>query len=287
MVENVTQDEFASVLNNLKDKMGLEGLDDLDVLRALRKECYAALPKAQQKRVRATKFLETQCEAIDKELHQKIFELTESFQPRYNALRAKRAEIIKGTYEPTDEEAPEDEGIQGGPGDTDDEEPAVVEVTEEDGDKKDTTEEHKVVKVTEEDGDNKDDTEEHDGEKGLPSFWLQVFEHADISFEDADEPLLAALVDIRYENISSETFRLVFEFAENEYISNKTLSVTFTPPDEDEDEEVGELVGCDIDWKEGKKLTSKKNHQEATIHQNQKDEDGYSGAAREVVFRHF
>lgn len=62
----------------------------------------SALPKAQQKRVRATRFLEEQCQDIDKELEEKIFELTQSFQPRYNALRAKRAEIIKGEYEPTE-----------------------------------------------------------------------------------------------------------------------------------------------------------------------------------------
>lgn len=225
------------MIQSIKDNVG--DFDAEALQEVLRKELYGVLPAAQKKRIRATRYLEKQCREIDNELEKKIFELTETYQPRYAALRAKRMAVVTGAHEPTEEEAPEDEMLN----EDDDSEDGAVEEINEDEEKEDKA------------GENAEGAAEGDA-AGIPGFWLQVLEHASIDFEDHDAESLHALVDIRYNNVDMRTFQLIFEFAENDFFTNKTLTLTYTPPDEEAGDEVGALSGTEIEWKEGKKLTA-------------------------------
>jgi nucleosome assembly protein 1-like 1 len=72
--------------------------------------------------------------------------------------------------------------------------------------------------------------------KGIPNFWLSVFQHHDDfadSITDQDEKALKHLIDVRWKPIpvekgrSESSFVLEFEFTENSYFTNKILTKSF------------------------------------------------------------
>jgi hypothetical protein len=91
-------------------------------------------------------------------------------------------------------------------------------------------------------------------EIGVPGFWLRVLkgcDECDKSIKDRDEECLAALTNVEWDvkKPSSEgevSATLKLHFAPNEFFKNKILTKDFP-----------NLVGEDIEWKEGKNLTRK------------------------------
>jgi len=97
--------------------------------------------------------------------------------------------------------------------------------------------------------------------KGIPEFWLSAMKNQISLAElitDRDEEALKALTDIRMEYLEKPGFRLIFEFAPNDFFTNKTISKTYFYR---EDTGYGgdfiydHAEGDKIDWKAGKDLT--------------------------------
>jgi len=75
---------------------------------------------------------------------------------------------------------------------------------------------------------------------------------------DRDEAALKDLTDVRMEYLDKPGFRLIFEFAENDFFSNKTITKTYFY--QNESGYGGDFIydhaeGDKIDWKSGKDLT--------------------------------
>lgn len=103
-----------------------------------------------------------------------------------------------------------------------------------------------------------------DAVENMKNFWLTVLKNNPTiseSIEEEDEPALRYLRDIRIEYFDELGFRLSFEFAENEFFTNKILTKTFYY-EEDQDGYAcdlvhGKAVGETIKWKKGMNLTEK------------------------------
>ncbi|XP_065092849.1 nucleosome assembly protein 1-like 1 [Ochlerotatus camptorhynchus] len=105
--------------------------------------------------------------------------------------------------------------------------------------------------------------------KGVPEFWLTVFKKTPVlqcMIWEADEPALKHLVDVQAVMFDQpkEGFTLQFEFEPNDFFSNEVLTKKYlmecVPNDEEPSKftgfEIYDTVGCEIDWKEGFKLTA-------------------------------
>ena len=107
--------------------------------------------------------------------------------------------------------------------------------------------------------------------KGIPDFWLTVFQNANESllcgtFESIDEPIMKFLQDVTVSLPPENTsFTLTFHFAPNQFFTNKELTKeylmknTFDPEDplDFDGPEIFKSKGCKIDWKAGKNTTVK------------------------------
>ena len=98
--------------------------------------------------------------------------------------------------------------------------------------------------------------------KGIPEFWLSAMKNSSLAetITDRDEEVLKDLTDIRMEYLDRPGFRLIFEFAENAFFTNKTLSKTYYY--QEENGYGGDFIydhaeGEKIDWKDGQDLTVK------------------------------
>jgi nucleosome assembly protein 1-like 1 len=100
--------------------------------------------------------------------------------------------------------------------------------------------------------------------KALPGFWSAVLQRSEVgeAIEEHDEPVLAALQDIRHESIpNSEDWKLHFHFAENEYFTNSVLTKTYRTTKQNEwstDLEYTKVESTTIEWKAGKDVTVEK-----------------------------
>ncbi|KAI9596686.1 hypothetical protein BDF19DRAFT_384173 [Syncephalis fuscata] len=192
-----------------------------------------SLPTPVRRRVNGLKYLQSQHTELEIQFHKEILELEKKFLTLYRPLYEKRAEIIQGKLEPTDEEVA-----------------AGVSDNEEDEEK---DEEKPAVADKEEEGDA--------NTTGIPEFWLTGFKnHAGLCemITDMDEEPLKALRDVKIEYTEEKPgFNLIFEFDENDYFTNRSLTKTYYYQ---QSANFGDLVyessrGCDIEWKEGKDLT--------------------------------
>ena len=105
--------------------------------------------------------------------------------------------------------------------------------------------------------------EEASGEdvKGIPEFWLSAMKNQVSLAEmitDRDEDALKFLTDIRMEYLEKPGFKLIFEFADNPFFSNKTISKTYFY--QEENGYGGDFIydhaeGDKIEWKSGQDLT--------------------------------
>lgn len=190
------------------------------------------LPAAVQRRINGLKFLQSKHTELEGKFQEEVLALEKKYLELYRPYYNKRAEVVAGKYEPTEEEvaigAKVDEDSE------DEQEPAAEKIEE--------------------------DKEDEENVTGIPEFWLTALKtHPQIgetiSEEDCDA--LKHLVDIRMTYLEKPGFRIEFEFSENDYFTDKVLTKTYHYQD---NVSGGDYVydfaeGCKINWKEGKDLT--------------------------------
>ncbi len=194
-----------------------------------------SLPGPVRKRVAGLKGVQKEHSKLEAEFQEEVLQLEKRFFAKFTPLYEKRAKIVNGQAEPTEAE------ITAGEEDEEEDEDA-------EGDKAEA--------------DKKAESEGTTAAKGIPEFWLSAMKNSSLqeTITDRDEDALKTLTDIRMEYLDRPGFRLIFQFAENEFFSNKTLSKTYYY--QEESGYGGDFIydhaeGDKIDWKSGKDLTVK------------------------------
>ncbi|PBP20542.1 nucleosome assembly protein [Diplocarpon rosae] len=184
-----------------------------------------SLPAPVRRRVAGLKGVQKEHSKLEAEFQEEVLELEKKYFAKFTPLYQKRATIINGSAEPTEAE------IQAGEED-DEEADEPVEKSEDTSDV-----------------------------KGIPEFWLSAMKNQVSLAEmitDRDEAALKDLTDVRMEYLDKPGFRLIFEFAENEFFSNKLITKTYFY--QNESGYGGDFIydhaeGDKIEWKAGKDLT--------------------------------
>ncbi|MCJ1368352.1 hypothetical protein MMC16_007494 [Acarospora aff. strigata] len=190
-----------------------------------------SLPAPVRRRVAGLKGVQKEHSKLEAEFQEEVLQLEKKYFAKFTPLYQKRAKIVNGGAEPTEEE------IKAGEPEEDDD--------DDDTQKTDTdTQEKKDDSVT-----------------GIPEFWLSAMKNQVSLAEmitDRDEAALKYLTDVRMEYLDRPGFRLIFEFAENEYFTDSTITKTYFY--QEESGYGGDFIydhaeGDKIDWKSGKDLT--------------------------------
>ncbi|KAJ2701304.1 histone chaperone [Coemansia sp. IMI 203386] len=190
-----------------------------------------SLPKAVRDRVDGLRYLQQQHIDIDKQMHMEIYELEKKYSKLYAPLYERRSTIIAGKAEPTDEEKAEG---------------AKIAEAEKEG-------ESALSGIAEEKDD--EDEEEQKAVDGIPDFWMTALRnHPQLGelITDRDEEAIKFLRDIRLEYLEDNLgFKLVFEFAENQFFSNTELVKTYFYEQSDVAGilEFKSAQGTEINWK--------------------------------------
>jgi nucleosome assembly protein 1-like 1 len=189
-----------------------------------------SLPASVRRRVAGLKGVQKDHSKLEAEFQEEVLQLEKKYFAKFTPLYQARAKIVNGAQEPSDEQVKigeqEDE-------DDEDEEKPETELNKDEG--KDV--------------------------KGIPEFWLSAMKNQISLAEmitDRDESALKSLTDIRMEYLDRPGFRLIFEFDENEFFSNKTITKTYFY--QEENGYGGDFIydhaeGDKIEWKAGKDLT--------------------------------
>ncbi|WEW56293.1 histone chaperone [Emydomyces testavorans] len=190
-----------------------------------------SLPAPVRRRVAGLKGIQKEHAKLEAEFQEEVLQLEKKYFAKFAPLYQKRATIVNGQAEPTENE------VEAGKADQEE---------EQDDDKKteDSKDESGDVNVA-----------------GIPEFWLSAMKNQVSLAEmitDRDEEALKHLTDIRMEYLDRPGFRLIFEFAENEFFTNKTISKTYYY--QEESGYGGDFIydhaeGEKINWKEGNDLT--------------------------------
>ncbi|KAI6250824.1 putative nucleosome assembly protein [Erysiphe necator] len=186
-----------------------------------------SLPTDVRRRVAGLKGVQKQHSKLEAEFQEEVLELEKKYFAKFTPLYSKRSKIVNGQIEPSDEE---------------------VKAGENEKDKEDES-----VKTA--------DVKESSEIKGIPEFWLSAMKNqASLAgmITDRDEAALKDLIDVRMEYLEKPGFRLIFEFAENEFFTNKILTKTYFY--QNESGYGGDFIydhaeGEKIDWKADKDLT--------------------------------
>lgn len=189
-----------------------------------------SLPVSVRRRVAGLKAIQKEHSKLEAEFQEEVLQLEKKYFAKFTPLYQNRAKIVNGASEPTPEQV------------------EIGEKKDEDDDEEPTPEEEI----------NKDEGADV---KGIPEFWLSAMKNQISLAEmitDRDEAALKHLVDIRMEYLDRPGFRLIFEFEENEFFENKTLSKTYYY--QEENGYGGDFIydhaeGEKINWKPGKDLT--------------------------------
>ncbi|KAI8990335.1 hypothetical protein BDB01DRAFT_506466 [Pilobolus umbonatus] len=192
------------------------------------------LPAAVQRRINGLKYLQSKHTELEGKFQEEVFALEKKYLKLFSPYYNKRAEIVAGKYEPTEEEI-----ALGAKVDEDDEDEMDQQTKKSDKIEEDKDEETYV---------------------GIPEFWLTALKtHPEISgtITDADCAALKHLVDIRMSYLQKPGFLLEFEFTENEFFTNKVLTKTYHYQDNVSggDYVYDHAEGCTVNWKDGKNLT--------------------------------
>lgn len=196
-----------------------------------------SLPTQVKRRVAGLKGIQKEHSKLEAEFQEEVLQLEKKYFAKFTPLYEKRAAIVIGATEPTEEE------IKAGEDEQEDGEVAPAEKPTESADAATGTAD-KPTDVS-----------------GIPEFWLSAMKNQISLAEmitDRDEGALKSLTDIRMEYLDKPGFRLIFEFAENEYFTNKTITKTYFY--QNESGYGGDFIydhaeGDKIDWKPGKDLT--------------------------------
>lgn len=188
-----------------------------------------SLPADVRKRVAGLKGVQKEHSKLEAQFQEEVLELEKKYFIKFTPLYKKRAEIVNGATEPSEDE------IKAG--------------EESDEENEEAMDEEKPEETATE------------PMKGIPEFWLSAMKNQVSLAEmitDRDEVALKTLTDIRMEYLEKPGFRLIFEFAENEWFSNKTISKTYFY--QEENGYGGDFIydhaeGDKIEWKSGQDLT--------------------------------
>ena len=190
-----------------------------------------SLPAPVRRRVAGLKGVQKEHAKLEGEFQEEVLQLEKKYFAKYTPLYEKRAKIVNGATEPTEDEIKAGEQDEEG--------------AEDEGGKTEAAENDKMDEDL----------------AGIPEFWLSAMKNQISLAElitDRDEAALKFLTDIRMEYLERPGFRLIFEFAENEFFTNKTITKTYFY--QEESGYGGEFIydhaeGDKIDWKAGKDLT--------------------------------
>ncbi|KAL4959170.1 histone chaperone NAP1 [Aspergillus stella-maris] len=191
-----------------------------------------SLPVSVRRRVAGLKGIQKEHAKLEAQFQEEVLELEKKYFAKFTPLYERRATIVNGATEPTDTE------IEAGKGEEEEED---IETKDED--------------------DKKEEDEKESSMAGIPEFWLSAMKNQISLAEmitDKDEEALKHLVDIRMEYLDRPGFRLIFEFSENEFFSNKTISKTYFYKEENGyggDFIYDHAEGTKIDWKAENDLT--------------------------------
>ncbi|EHK15128.1 uncharacterized protein TRIVIDRAFT_211223 [Trichoderma virens Gv29-8] len=192
-----------------------------------------SLPAPVRRRVSGLRAIQKDHAKLEAEFQEEVLQLEKKYFAKFTPLYEKRSAIVNGKVEPTEEEVKR--------GDEDDEE--SQEAAEAAGEPSQPTD------------------EASEDVQGIPEFWLSAMKNQVTLAEmitDRDEAALKHLIDIRMEYLDKPGFRLIFEFAENEYFSDKTITKTYFY--QNESGYGGDFIydhaeGYKINWYPGKDLT--------------------------------
>ncbi|KAL6849735.1 histone chaperone [Amphichorda felina] len=191
-----------------------------------------SLPAPVRRRVAGLKGIQKEHSKLEAEFQQEVLELEKKYFAKFTPLYERRSKIVNGATEPSEEEvkAAEDE-------------------------EEEEQKEGESASKPEEKSDIPEDV------AGIPEFWLSAMKNQ-ISFAemitDRDEAALKHLIDVRMEYLDVPGFRIIFEFAPNDFFSNKTLTKTYFYQSEmgyGGDFIYDHAEGEKIEWYPGKDLT--------------------------------
>ncbi|KAI5862836.1 nucleosome assembly protein [Durotheca rogersii] len=191
-----------------------------------------SLPAHVRRRVAGLKGIQKDHSKLEAEFQEEVLQLEKKYFAKFTPLYEKRAAIVNGQEEPTDAQVKAGE---------DDSEEGEAKTEKPEKPEKPATDEEII--------------------KGIPEFWLSAMKNQISLAEmitDRDEAALRYLTDIRMEYLDKPGFRLIFEFSENDFFTNKTITKTYFY--QNESGYGGDFIydhaeGDNIDWKEGKDLT--------------------------------
>lgn len=225
----------AAVLSNPKLVSLIQG--KLGTLVGQSSGYIESLPPNVRRRVAGLKGVQKEHAKLEAQFQEEVLELEKKFFTKFTPLYEKRAAIVNGKAEPSAEEIAE-----GAKGDEDED--------DEDGGRP-------GIKTTATEGE--DDTPM----TGIPEFWLSAMKNEPslaAMITDADCDAMTSLVDVRMQYLDKPGFKLIFEFADNAFFSNKILTKTYYY--QEETGYGGDFIydraeGDKIDWKAEKNLTVK------------------------------
>ncbi|KAL8670243.1 MAG: hypothetical protein Q9168_005207 [Polycauliona sp. 1 TL-2023] len=189
-----------------------------------------SLPAPVRRRVAGLKGVQKEHSKLEVQFQEEVLQLEKKYFAKFSPLYEKRAKIVNGAVEPTEEEVTAGESP-----DDEDEEPAKADSP----------------------GDQKADADL----AGIPEFWLSAMKNQ-VSLAELitarDEAALKLLTDIRMEYLGKPGFRLIFEFAENEFFTNQEVTKTYYY--QEESGYGGDFIydhaeGDKINWRADKDLT--------------------------------
>ncbi|KAI8801910.1 hypothetical protein BJ742DRAFT_715550 [Cladochytrium replicatum] len=194
----------------------------------------ATIPAQVQKRLDALKNLQDKHTELEAKFREEILALDRKYLALNQPLYDRRAEIIAGKSEPSDEEST-----------------------------------RKPEKKDDEDGDADVQATPlpafDENTAGVPQFWLTVLKnHPQIAEQitERDEEALNALTDIKVAFLENNPgFKLTFSFSDNSFFTDSELTKTYfllSSPDVTYGDFVYDHAeGCTINWKEGQDLSVK------------------------------
>ncbi|KAL8996772.1 MAG: hypothetical protein Q9169_003795 [Polycauliona sp. 2 TL-2023] len=189
-----------------------------------------SLPAPVRRRVAGLKGVQKEHSKLEVQFQEEVLQLEKKYFAKFSPLYEKRANIVNGATEPTEEEITAGEAAA-----DEDEEPAKA----------------GSPAPQEEDADV----------AGIPEFWLSAMKNQ-VSLAELitarDEAALKLLTDIRMEYLEKPGFRLIFEFAENEFFTNQKVTKTYYY--QEESGYGGDFIydhaeGDKINWRTDKDLT--------------------------------
>lgn len=192
-----------------------------------------SLPTPVRRRVSGLRAMQKEHSKLEAEFQEEVLQLEKKYFAKFTPLYQKRANIVNGNAEPTEEEVKAGE-------DSDGQQP------QDEGDSAESAPKNADMP---------------DNVSGIPEFWLSAMKNQVTLAEmitDRDEAALKHLTDVRMEYLEKPGFRLIFEFRENEYFTNKNITKTYFY--QNESGYGGDFIydhaeGDKIDWHPGKDLT--------------------------------